>query len=366
MAPCAVRITISHVPARPPLAADLIGAEPLRLHPPSLRRTDSNSPLLRRRGRSLAFVSHYLPLGHTLRTASDGPWPGGPFEPVRLIDDPTPQVGKWLQSIWQAPGGELYGWYHAEELVRRTPVLFLPHIGALASDDDGRTWRLLGDLMRVPFDAADLGYRNGFLAGGYGDFCVVPDRAGEWFYLHYTCYVPDERLQGVSVLRYPMAAREQPARLELWRDGAWRPKGPGDDGTPILPVRRGWRHRDPAAFWGPAIHYNRDLDVFVMLLNWTEDGAADLVQQGVFASFNVDIANPGGWSAPLQIVRSGSWYPQAIGLGPDDGDTTAGKEARFFMSGFSAWTIRFREGPATEPLTVAREDFGRLFGRAPW
>lgn len=346
-------------------------AEPLLLHPRQLRRTDSNSPLLRRDGRTLCFVSHHLPRGHALRSAEDGPlWPRGRFEPVRLVDDATPEVGKWIQSVWRAPDDVLFGWYHAEEMVPcPAKPLFLPHIGALRSDDEGRSWRFIGSLLRAPYGDADCTYQNGFLTGGYGDFCVVADRSADWFYLHYSSYVRDERAQGVSVLRYSVSTRDRPEALESWRDGRWQPIEAGRDGTPIFGVARGWRHRDPSAYWGPAIHYNRHLDAFVMLLNWTDSGQSDIVQRGVFVSFNDDPANPAGWSAPRQIVESGSWYPQAIGTGPDEGDTLAGAEARFFMSGYSAWSIRFERGakrPENAPLVVARETFAELFGVAPW
>lgn len=358
------------MPTHSDIGFELVPAEPLLLHAPPLRRTDSNSPLLRRGGRTLSFVSHYLPLGHTYRrTGEESLWPHGALEPVKLLGDPMPEVGKWIQSVWRAPDDRLFGWYHAEEVVPCAKPLFLPHIGALRSEDDGRTWRLIGEVLRVPFAEADCSYQNGFLTGGYGDFCVVSDRSAEWFYLHYSSYVPDERFQGVSVLRYPVSEREHPAALELWRDGRWQPKVGRQDGTPIFGVRRGWRHRDPAARWGPAIHFNRDIDCFVMLLNWTEHGDGDIVQRGVFVSFNDDPANPAGWSGPQPVVEGGSWYPQAIGLGPDDGDTLAGAEARFFMSGYSAWTIRFSCGgarPRFAPLAISRQTFTELFGVAPW
>ena len=358
------------MPAHSDIGFELVPAEPLLLHAPPLGRTDSNSPLLRRGGRTLSFVSHYLPRGHTYRrTGEESPWPRGALEPVKLLGDPTPEVGKWIQSVWRAPDGRLFGWYHAEEVVPGAKPLFLPHIGTLQSEDEGRTWRLIGEVLRVPHAEADCSYQNGFLTGGYGDFCVVPDRSAEWFYLHYSSYVPDERLQGVSVLRCPVSEREHPDAPELWRDGRWQPKVGRQDGTPIFGARRGWRHRDPAAWWGPAVHYNHHLDCFVMLLNWTEEGDGDIVQRGVFVSFNDDLAKPGGWSAPQRIVEGGSWYPQAIGLGPDDGDTLAGAEARFFMSGYSAWTIRFSRGgarPHFAPLAISRQTFTELFGVAPW
>jgi hypothetical protein len=343
------------MPSSDLLAVDLVPAEPIKLHAPPLRRTDSNSPVLRAGGRTLAFVSHYLPRGHTLRWSGVQPWPdGGPdgaWEPVRFLDDPAPEMGKWIQSVWRAPDGALYGWYHAEEWLGR---LFLPHIGAARSADDGRTWSFLGDLLRRPIAEADNGWANGFLAGGYGDFCVVPDRAGQWFYLHYSSYVPDERQQGVCVARYPVALRDRPGRLECLGAG------------PIFGVDRGWRHRDPTAFWGPAVHYNRALSCYVMLLNRTQDGNADIVQRGVFVTFNDDLANPAGWSAPSQIVADGSWYPQAIGEADDEGDTLAGAEPRFFMSGFSAWRLRFHRGAPSPPRRVSREDFAAIFGVGPW
>jgi hypothetical protein len=346
---------------------ELVPARPLKLHAPPLRRTDSNSPLLRRDGTALAFVSHYLPRGHTLRCASTGFWPDGRFDPVRFLDDPAPAVGKWLQSVWRAPDGSLFGWYHAEETVACARPLFLPHIGALRSTDEGRSWRLLGDLLRRPLSEADCSYANGFLAGGYGDFCVVPDRNERWFYLHYSSYVPDESRQGVSVARYPVAAADQPGQLELWRNGRWQARAEVGDASPIFGVRRGWRRRDPDAFWGPAVHYNHALGLYVMLLNRTHDGSADIVQRGVYLSFNRDIADPDGWSPPHQIIADGSWYPQAIGHGPDEGDTLCGSEPRFFMSGFSAWTLRFRrDGPQPPPLRVSRDDFAAIFGVGPW
>ncbi len=351
---------------QPAFAADFRSAPPLLLHPSSQRRTDSNSPLLRRAGETLTFVSHYLPIGHTMRCSTRGSWPDGSFAPIAYVDDPAPAVGKWIQSVWRAPDGGLFAWYHAEEKVPDAARLFLPHVGALRSDDEGRTWRLLGDLLRAPLGSADRFYRNGFVAGGYGDFSVIPDRDARWFYLHYTSYVADEAAQGIAVLRYPVASRERPSGLEVWREGAWRPHDPVLPGTPYFAVDRGWRHADPAAYWGPAVHFNRAISSYVMLLNRTEGGRGDIVQRGVFVSFNRDPADPAGWSPPQRIVMHGSWYPQAIGLQDGDGDTLAGEEARFFMSGYSAWTIRFRAGAPAPPLEVSREKFAELFGTGPW
>ena len=110
-----------------------------------------------------------------------------------------------------------------------------------------------------------------------------------------------------------------------------------------------------------------------MLLNRTAAGAGDLVQEGIYASFNRDLADPEAWSAPFRIVRGGAWYPQAVGLEEGHGDTEVGTVGRFFMAGFSAWTIEFSravgEPPADRPLTCSAQQFAALFGadrRCPW
>jgi len=320
------------------------------LHDNSFQRTDCNSPVHTYQGRVVAFVSHYLPIGHTYRRVGErGLIFTSPLEPVRIEADPDPSAGKWIESIWRDSSGKLYGWYHAEILAHCAKRLFIPHIGSLHSNDDGLTWHLDDVLLRAPVDLFDCSYQNGFLAGGYGDFSVIPDRTQTYFYLHFSSYVPLEQSQGIAVARYPIEARDNPApTVEIWSEGMWR-KGGGHLPTPFFPVIRGWSHKDPDAFWGPAVHYNRDLQTFVMLVNHTQHGEGDIRQEGIYCSFNKDPADPEGWSPPICIVKGGGWYPQVVGLGPEDGDTISGAAARFFMTGFSEWEIRFTRSTSRQP-----------------
>lgn len=348
----------------------VIRAAPRRmLHDDSLLRSDCNSPVHMHQGRLFAFVSHYLPIGHTYRRIGERGFRfPSPLEPVRIINDPDPSVGKWIESTWRDPLGRLYGWYHEEVLAPCARRLFIPHIGALQSDDDGANWQLGEVLLRAPADMFDCGYQNGFLAGGYGDFSVIADRTQDYFYLHFSSYLPDESAQGIAVARYPVESRDNPsADLEIWHDGIWQ-KGTWHLPTPIFPVVRGWQHQDPDAFWGPAVHYNRDLGVFVMLLNHTQYGDSDIRQEGIYCSFNADLNNPSSWSNPVCIVKGGGWYPQVVGHGPEDGDTSAGATARFFMTGFSAWEIQFSR--STRKIPPAPPEIGWLsmleqFSRGP-
>jgi len=348
----------------------LHAAPPLLLHGGKAWRADGNSPLLiEPQGTTLLF-SDYEPFGHTLRRqgrleAFELP------EPIRFRNDAAPHVGKWIEAIWRAPnGGPLFGWFHAEVPAQASP-LFVPYIGEAVSDDDGLTWDLRGALLRSPESEIDTGYANGFFAGGYGDISVLPDRDGRHLYLGFTSYVKDERHQGIVFARLPLPRPDDPAAgLEIWRDGQWQSGAPLP--SPLWPMRRGWRHADPDGFWGPALHYNRALEAFVMLLNHTAQGHGDLLQEGIYLSVNADLADPAGWSAPQRLVQGGAWYPQFIGSAIGDGDMQAGESARFFLAGFSAWEASFsREAyPGDDqPLMLTKADFSHLFGpglRSPW
>lgn len=336
--------------ATPAFRAKIRRASGIKLHGDELQRSDCNSPVHIHAGRLYAFVSHYSPIGHTYRRMGK---PGlrfmSPLEPVKLVNDTDPAVGKWIESVWREPSGRLYGWYHAETVAPCAHRLFIPYIGTAHSDDDGATWCLDEALLQPPPDMFDCGYENGFLAGGYGDFTVIPDRTRTYFYLHFSSYVRDEKAQGVAVARYPVQSRANPVPdLEIWRDGIWQ-KGAWHMPTPVFPIVRGWQYRDPDAFWGPAVHYNRDLGTFVMLLNHTQYGESDIRQEGIYCSFNNELNNPDGWSIPTRIIGGGGWYPQVVGLGLDDSDTVAGRNARFFMTGFSAWEIQFSRNSRKTP-----------------
>jgi len=342
-------------------------APPVLLQGDHLPRTDANSPVVVHGGRTFAFMSHYVPIGHTYRRTSEA---GLSFAdtPLRtsLVDDPDSTVGKWIESVWRAPDDAFYGWYHAEEIGMCPTRLFVPHIGALVSHDHGRSWRCIGTVLRAPDREIDCGYRNGFLAGGYGDFCAVPDRDLRHVYIYLSSYVATEAAQGVAVARYPVSDRDNPVgKAELWHNGAWVAASRALP-TPLWPVARGWHNVDPDSFWGPAIHYSRALQAWVMLLNRTRNGQSDIRQDGIYVSFNERLDDPAGWTVPVNLIAGGVWYPEVIDGGPDNGDTQAGSPARLFMSGFSAWQVRFRRTPADEPpsrpIVVRNHDWIRLFG----
>jgi len=349
------------------VSVSLRPATPLTLHAPPIYRADCNSPVLVEQDGTLAFVSHFLPVGHSNRRR--GPSLdslGGAPCPVRILDDPDPGLGKWIESAWRARDGRLFGWYHAEARAPCVERLMMPHIGALASDDDGVSWRILGDLLRSTPDAVDCSFRNGAMAGGFGDFTCVPDRADTHFYLHFTSYHPDPDAQGVCVARYRIDDRERPGdTVEIWSMAGWRSAAAALP-RPIVPPVRGWRYADADAPWGPAVHWNTSLGLYVMLVNRTRGGHGDLVQAGIEVAFNDDLARPDRWTPPIPLVDGGIWYPQVVGAAIGEGDRRLGAIGRFFLSGFSAWEIRFERTaamlPTARPYRISEADIAAIFG----
>jgi hypothetical protein len=112
--------------------------------------------------------------------------------------------------------------------------------------------------------------------------------------------------------------------------------------TPIFPALDGWHDEGTTtdAFWGPSVHWNTFLQMYVMLLNRAKDTKYD--GEGIYVSFSPRLNDPAKWSPPTKILSGGAWYPEAIGL--DDGvgtDKLVGEWGRFFMAGTSEYLIHF-------------------------
>lgn len=348
----------------------LRSAPPLALHGRDLARTDGNSPALVQDDGAIVYFSHYVPVGHTYRKRGRRSLDfDQPAIPIRFVGDSAPATGKWLEAVWARPDGGYLGLYHAEELAHCPRRLYVPYIG-LARSEDGIDWHLGEPVLRPPAGQIDCSYRNGFFAGGYGDLCALADRRRARVYVAFTSFVADESAQGIVMARF--AEADPSGSLEWWQEGKWRLAGEGLP-QPLWPMRRGWRHLDPDGYWGPAIHYNRQLDAYVMLLNHTAGGFGNLLQEGVYFSVNRDLARPDDWSEPAKLVDGGAWYPQVIGLEAGDGDARAGAVARFYMAGYSAWTVEFfplsSVLPQGRPLKPTKPQFRALFGsqhKSPW
>jgi hypothetical protein len=229
------------------------------------------------------------------------------------------------------------------------------------SVDRGRTWEDLGIILEASPDTVACESPNRYVIGGVGDLSVALNAAKTDLYIFFSQYQREQAVQGVAVARMVWAGRDKPVgRVTVWADGVWQAarinRTPSVDvngklrrtwveypeGTPLFATTLAWHDSDGKvdAFWGPAVHWNEGLQMYVMLLNRARD--ENYSQEGIYVSFAPKLNDPRLWSAPQKIISGGKWYPQVIGLQPEEGtDKLAGASARFFMSGRSDYTIRF-------------------------
>jgi hypothetical protein len=298
---------------------------------------DCNTPSYWNGGKFYVFNS----TGHPYRSFGTDVFHLGPPESVRF--DNTVNGGRWIEAVWLAQDGILYGWYHNEPrgLVPGTS-LTAPRIGALRSTDNGATWKDLGVVMEARPNTLKPDAQNGFFAGGHGDFCVMLDPQAEHLYFFYGNYAGEAQEQGVAVARMAWKDRDAPAGKVLkWHGDGFKEPGLGGRLTPFLPVVTAWERADCDAFWGPSVHWNTHLKQYVMLLNRAK--GKGWVQEGIYVSFSHRLDDPSSWSKPQKIRDGGSWYPYVVGLDGQGTGKLAGQKARFFMGKKSEWEIEFVE-----------------------
>jgi hypothetical protein len=347
-------------PATPPLPEVEIRDAPLINLPGGrdasgrIHTVDSNSPAeWDSSGNLFVFTSSQWPYRSRGANLSELQ---APASPVTIEARGNVTGGIWIEATYRADDGALYGWYHNEPPnVCGNSRLTAPRIGAMISRDDGKTWQNLGIVLEAPVGSVNCSTRNYYFAGGNGDFSVILDQTGQYFYFFISTYHRQVSEQGVAIARMRFEDRDQPVgRVQKWHDGGWNE--PGIDGriTTTFPALIDWHRSTANAFWGPSVHYNTHLETYVMLLNRAMD--SNWSQEGIYISFNNDPGDVSGWSAPqkLPINQQVGWYPQVIGIGGGETDKTAGHVARLFISGRSSLEIVFHptDGVEEQPLQI--------------
>ena len=264
-----------------------------------------------------------------------------------------PGHGVWMEAIIPDESGSWYGYYHheraADECGRHDRQL--PRIGAMRSSDNGLTWENLGIVLDAPAGSEACESSNRFVLGGIGDVTAALDADHKDVYLYFSQYTREGSSQGVAAARIAWADRDAPAgKATVWNDGAWLPARESAEadhgweypsGTPLVRSSRPFHDRSGTndVFWGPSIHWNTYLAQYVMLLNRAKDD--QFGQDGIYVAFSPTL-DPRQWTAPVKILSGGGWYPQVIGNETGVGtDRTAGKRARFFITGKSERMIEF-------------------------
>ena len=274
---------------------------------------------------------------------------------------PNDRLSIWIESTWRDEDGTLYAWFHYEpdDVCNSNAHLpTAPRIGALRSKDNGATWQDIGFVLEAPLDSLRCNTGSPWDAGGEGDFSVILDRKRQYFYFFFSSYVRQFPEQGVGVARMRYQDRDHPSgKVSKWYRGQWSEPGLGGHFTPIFPAKINWHQKNADLFWGPAIHWNKYLNTFVIVLNHAMDAA--MTQEGIYITFNHDLDNPKAWMPPRKILSrdqikkllagdpgdpvivGNGWYPEIIGTEKGETDKLVGRTGRFFMAGSSRLKIVF-------------------------
>ena len=261
---------------------------------------------------------------------------------------------RWIECTCRADDGTLYGWYHNEPwgLVPGTK-LTAPRIGAAKSTNNGLDWVDLGLVLEARPNTIDPDYKNGYFAGGNGDFSAMLDHDQKYLYLFFSAYAGDVSEQGVAVARMLWKDRDNPVgKVHKYYKCKWTEPGIGGRLTPIFPAKISWKEENADAFWGPSIHWNSYLKQYVILLNRTAYRPG-WPQEGIYITYSKNLGNPKSWTEPKKILEGGGWYPHVLGVNSKakETDKLCGKQGRFYMHGASNHEIIFfKDGEDTKIL----------------
>lgn len=251
----------------------------------------------------------------------------------------------WIEATCLDPDdGRLWAWYHHEPGGICSGSLTVPEIGAMVSEDGGRTFRDLGIVLSAA-DPADCSARNGFFASGHGDFSVTLQEG--YFYFLFTSYGGPVENQGIAMARMAFADRFEPAGAVFkYFEGAWVEPGLGGNVTPVFPARVSWAAANTDSYWGPSIHWNYHIEKYVVLMarsccepRWPSEG--------IYVTSTADLSDPSSWSTPKRILSAAEigykpgWYPQVLGTSFGDTDSVAGRVSRLYIKGVSDWELIF-------------------------
>jgi hypothetical protein len=324
-----------------------------------LHAVDCNSPL-HWDGDTLYLFNSFL---HPYRTSGPDVFHQADQTPVHL-GDYDDLLYMWIEATFKDDDGTLYGGFHHEPdgvCFSDTHLPTAPKIGWLRSEDNGKNWKDLGFIIMASPCAVNCKSDSPWDAGGTGDFVFLPDAKKEFFYFYGTSYDPRFEEQGVWAARMAYADRNNPSEKVLkWYKGGWSEPALWGHVTPVFPASRDYHRKDGSMFWGPSIHWNTHLKMYVMVLNHAINTRLDA--DGIYISFNRDIGNPEGWSTPTMLINladirkataggesmlayviNNGWYPQVIGTGKGETDKLAGRTARLFLGGLSRLEITFLE-----------------------
>ena len=320
--------------------------------------TDSNSPVVWDGDRLLVFNSIGGQPRRAVGTSINDAGNASPDDGRSAFDDDV-HTGRWLEAVVRDDAsGLLYGWYHEEVRTDCPQGLRLwPQIGAVVSRDDGATWDELGLILTPREGSVTCDTNHPVTNGGIGDFSVIldgnSDPGNHYAYFVFSSYGGALEEQGISFARMLWIDRDQPvdrfsgeSMACKWDGVGWNGSGLGGYSAAIFhdDHQVSWTSVANNGFWGPSVHWNRDLRKFIVLMSRSVGGNYE--SGGVYMTYTTALDDPRSWALPKLVLGNQGWYPQVVGDAAIAGtDKLAGARARYFNQGSSSSLIVFRDAP---------------------
>lgn len=235
-----------------------------------------------------------------------------------------------ISSAYRHGDGKLYGFYHAEDQEDMPPIGggvpgFFCSIGAAVSEDDGHSWRKLGQAISSAKPKNWTAFPNQADRGA-GEEGVVVSRDRKHLLAYYTEHSRMES-RGVQICLARAGISGGPPLPGVWRKyrhGRFDQPGIGGLDTPVLSAA----HIDNADAAFPQVSYPKYLGRYVMVFNinvWKEyvEEGRTLERSGIYVAYSAAGVQ---WSKPEMLVRdyavartgkSVSWHPSILWSGAE-------------------------------------------------
>lgn len=230
-----------------------------------------------------------------------------------------------ISSVYNGGNGKLYGFYHAEDH-QDMPAIgggvpgFFCSVGAAVSEDEGRSWRKLGQVITSAKPKNWTAFPDQPDRGA-GEVSVVPSHDRKYLLAYYTEHSRMEN-RGVQICMARTDISSKPPLPGTWRkyrDNHFDQPGIGGLDTPILSAS----HLDDADAVFPQVSYSEYLGLYVMVFNinvWKEyaDKGRAQKKSGIYVAYSADAIT---WSEPQMLVKdyavcqtgkSVSWHPTIV------------------------------------------------------
>lgn len=235
--------------------------------------------------------------------------------------------GAWLYSVLRRNKNALIGFYHAEDHEFKgdptSKFTAWKSVALTSSDDNGRTWRKIGQILTSSQQKPDMPSW-----GGNGDFCVVRDQKNR----RWVCYYQEHFL----CMAISMDAQARPGTWKKYYQGKFTEPGLGGRNSPIPTLAT-------HAGGNPSVHFNAFLKKWVMVWHTWERSSSSPESLWISSSQNML-----DWTAPRLLVKAQEeerlWYPTIIG----QSDSEAGQRALLCYA-------RFPEKSKSERQFVIRQ-----------